>query len=115
MHPEEAKERLKQILGTEITFNKDFDNYFAKLKQSMQENLLSWCAECAGGTAKGSVPTSKEHKDKFVFFRKIGDNTRGILVKEQNGGFIELYLTSHKEYDDIRVNLGYKKSSYYSS
>jgi hypothetical protein len=115
MKPEEAKQKLLEIFGSQLEFNKEFDRYFSLLKDNMQLSLISWCEDCKGGNALGSVPSQKKHKDKFVFFRKIGSDARAILIKVQNSDFIELSLVDHKEYDDIRKAMGYKKSSYYYS
>ena len=82
---------------------------------SMQQDLLQWCVDAKEGTAKGSVPAKRQSKNLFVFFRRIGDDVRAILIKRQNAEFIEVHLCLHRQYDDIRVKLGYKKSSYYSS
>ncbi|MFH1510247.1 MAG: hypothetical protein ABIF10_01035 [Candidatus Woesearchaeota archaeon] len=39
----------------------------------------------------------KEKIQGFVFFRKIGDSTRAVLVKRQNAEFVEVHLADHKE------------------
>lgn len=115
MTPKEAQQHLLDLFGQQLIFNNDFDKHFALLKEGMKENLLQWCADCKKGTAKGSVPDNPKYKDKFVFFRKIGGDMRCILIKIKNSEFIEINLVKHKEYDDIRLRLGYKKSSYYGS
>jgi hypothetical protein len=109
------KKKLIDIFGSQIEFNKDFDLYSDNLKEGMKLDLIKWCEDCFKGEALGSVPPKKEHKDLFVFFRKIGNSTRAILIKRQNNKFIELNLTNHLNYDNKRKDLGYKKSSYYKS
>jgi hypothetical protein len=113
MKPEIAKQKLLDTLNQKLEFNRDFDRYFSNLKDSMQEELIKWCIDCKEGNAKGSVP--KDFKDLFVFFRKIGNSIRCTLIKKQNSDFIEIHLTEHREYDDLRTKLGYKRSSYYGS
>ena len=115
MNPEEARQKLLEVFGQQLIINKDFDTWYALMKKAMQEELMQWCQDCQEGKAKGSVPSHRKHKDKFVFFRKIGGDTRCVLIKVQNEAFIELHLVKHKEYDDLRIGLGYKKSSYYDS
>jgi hypothetical protein len=115
MKPEEAKQKLHELFGSQLFINKEFDDYFSLLKEQMQSDFMDWCGLCKEGKAIGSVPIRKQHKDKFVFFRKIGGDVRAVLIKKQNSLFIELYLTEHREYDDIRKKLGYKQSSYYFS
>ena len=115
MTPEEAKQHLHNLLGPQLVFNKEFDKYFSILKDSMQQSLMSWCKNCKDDVAEGSVPDNAKFKDRWVFFRKIGSDVRCTLVKLKNSDFIEIHLTDHKEYDDIRLMFGYKKSSYYGS
>ena len=115
MKPEEGRQKLLKLFGSQLVFSKDFDKYFSKLKDNMQLALLEWCNDCNKGIAKGSVPPLPKYKDKFVFFRKIGSDIRATLVKQQNSHFIEIYLDNYKSYDDLRLELGYKKSSYYMS
>ena len=81
----------------------------------MVEDLIAWCSKCKNGDELGSVPPKKEFRNLYVFFRKIASDTRITLIKEQNSDFIEIILSSHKEYDDTRLKLGYKRSSYYGS
>ena len=54
-------------------------------------------------------------KNLYVFFRKIASDMRVTLIKEQNSDFVEIILDGHKAYDDTRLKLGYKQSSYYGS
>ncbi|MCK4589008.1 MAG: hypothetical protein KAT77_01075 [Nanoarchaeota archaeon] len=115
MNPEEARQRLHKLLGEQLEFNKDFDNYFSLLKETMQQDLLKWCNDCKENITQGSVPRNPRYKDRWVFFRKIGRGVRCTLVKIKNSTFINIYLFSHKEYDDLRLEYGYKKSSYYGS
>lgn len=112
---EEARQRLLDILGSKIRFNKNFNSYAVKLKEGMLDDLIDWCRRCKENKELGSVPKKKEYKHLYVFFRKIASDIRVVLIKEQNKDFIEVILDSHKTYDDTRVKLGYKKSSYYGS
>lgn len=111
----EIKQKLEKLFGKQIKFNKTFEEHYLKLKEGMKEDFYKWCIDCKNGEAMGSVPTKKEFKDLFVFFRKIGNSVRAILIKEQNSNFIELILDNHLAYDNKRKQLGYKKSSYYKS
>lgn len=115
MDAPELKKRLCEIFGEKIRFNKDFDINAEKLKTGMQESFIGWCIECKKGSALGSVPPKKQYRNLFVFFKKIGNSTRAIAVKEQEHEFIEIILSGHLLYDLKREELGYKKSSYYSS
>lgn len=64
---------------------------------------------------KQAVPKKKKFKNLYVFFRKIGANTRATLIKQQNSCFVQIILDNHYNYDKIRQKLGYKQSSYYWS
>jgi len=115
MEGEEARQKLIEILGTQIRFNREFDENIAKLKEGMVEELIGWCRRCKDNKELGSVPSKKEFKHLYIFFRKIASDIRVTLIKEQNKEFIEISLENHKGYDLTRLKLGYKKSSYYGS
>lgn len=109
------KQKLVELFGEQIRFNKDFERYILQLKEGMQEDFLRWCTDCKNNLLLGSVPPKKEFKHLYVFFRKIGNNVRAALIKEQNSDFIEIVLSDHYAYDRKRQELGYKQSSYYGS
>lgn len=115
MKGEEVRQKLLKIFGTQIRFNKEFDNLIARLKEGMINDMIEWCRKCKDEEELGSVPPKKEFKNLYVFFRKIASNIRVTLIKEQNKDFIEIILENHKGYDITRQKLGYKKSSYYGS
>lgn len=115
MESKEVKEALIKIFGTEIKFNKEFEEHIDQLKEGMVDDLIEWCKGCKEERELGSVPSKKEYKNLYVFFRKIGSNMRVTLIKEQNNSFMEIRLEDHKGYDTTRLKLGYKKSSYYGS
>jgi hypothetical protein len=115
MNAEIAKQKLVEIFGTQIKLNKEFDKIFENLKENMQSKFIMWCTRRYENKELGSVPPKKEFRHLYVFFRKIGSAIRAVLIKEQNNHFILLILNNHKSYDDERMKLGYKKSSYYGS
>lgn len=115
MEGKEARQKLLEIFGTKLRFNRDFDARVAQLKEGMANDLIEWCRQCRDNKELGSVPSKKEFKSLYVFFRKIASDVRVTLIKEQNSGFIEISLEDHKAYDNTRQKLGYKKSSYYGS
>jgi hypothetical protein len=111
----QLKQKLFEIFGSQLKFNKDFDKYANLLKEGMIRDLIDWCIRCKEKEEEGSQPKNDKLKHLFVFFRKIGSNVRVTLVKIKNADFIEIYLTDHSGYDDLRLEYGYKKSSYYGS
>jgi hypothetical protein len=115
MEGREARQKLLNILGSQIRFNRDFDIYVEKLKDGMAIELIEWCKRCKENQELGSVPKKKELGNLYVFFRKIASDVRAVLIKEQNRDFVEIILSDHKSYDETRVKLGYKRSSYYGS
>lgn len=115
MEGKKARQKLLEIFGSQIKFNKNFDDYIMKLKEGMLNDLIEWCRRCKENKEFGSVPSKKEFKHLYVFFRKIASDVRAVLIKEQNKDFIEIILEDHKAYDDARLKPGYKKSSYYGS
>lgn len=113
MEGREARQKLLKIFGSQIKFNKNFDSHVARLKEGMVNDFIEWCKRCKDDKELGSVPQKKEFKHLYVFFRKIASDIRVTLIKEQNKDFVEIILDDHKAYDDTRLKLGYKKSSYY--
>ena len=115
MNVRKLREKIAEILGDKVYFNDDFDFYARGLKVEMKISLIDWCVYCKEGRLRGQTPLKEKMKNLYVFFKKIGNDTRAILVKVKNSDFIELHLVRHKEYDDIRKKFGFKKSSYYRS
>jgi len=115
MDGKKLQQKLIELFGAQIRFNKEFERYAQQLKEGMQEDFFQWCLECKNELALGSVPPRKEFKHLYIFFRKIGNNVRVALIKEQNSHFIEIILADHYAYDKKRQELGYKQSSYYGS
>lgn len=115
MESKEVRQKLLELFGTQIKFNKEFDKHVDKLKEGMLFEFVDWCKKCKENNELGSVPKKREYKHLYVFFRKIASGIRATLIKEQNSEFIEIKLEDHKSYDDTRMLLGYKKSSYYGS
>ncbi len=115
MGGKEVRQKLLETFGKQIMFNKDFDSYVTRLKGGMLNDFIEWCRRCKENKELGSVPQKKEFKHLYVFFRKIASDVRVTLIKEQNKDFTEIRLEGHKDYDDTRLKLGYKKSSYYGS
>ena len=115
MEGKEVRQKLLEIFGSQIKFNKNFDSHILKLKEGMLNDFIEWCKRCKENKELGSVPQKKEFKHLYIFFRKIASDTRVILIKEQNKDFIEITMDDHKAYDNARLKLGYKKNSYYGS
>ena len=111
----DIKKLITAVLGEDVVFNKDFDKHVLSLKGGMFEDFISWIKNCETGNILGSVPPKREFKDLYVFFRKIGNSKRAVLIKRQNSDFVELILSEHLAYDKKRKELGFKKSSYYKS
>ena len=115
MGSEEVRQKLVEIFGSKLKFNREFDNYISNLKEGMINDLIEWCIRCKNNKELGSVPPRKQFRHLYVFFRKIASDIRVILIKEQNSDFIEIILDSHKHFDDAWMEFGYKRSSYYGS
>lgn len=115
MEDKEIRKQLLSIFGQQLKFNKEFDKYAEQLKEGMVQDLLEWCNDCKNDLADMSTPPKKKYKHLLVFFRKIASEIRVTLIKEKNANFIEIILSGHKYYDDTRLKLGYKRSSYYGS
>ncbi len=110
MNAEEIKAKLRSILGEQITFNKNFEEYAENIK-NIDFTLIEWFDQVKAGEVKPSMPSRL--KDSIVFIRKIGSSNRCIVIKIKNGIFTEVHLGDHRYYDDIRKKLGLKESSNY--
>ena len=115
MNAKQLRDKLIQIFGKDISLNKDFDFYAEQLKNDMQHSLVDWCRKCKDDLIRGHTPNKPHLNDLYVFFKKIGNKVRTILIKIKKQDFIEIHLSSHKYYDEKRKELGFKKSSYYGS
>ena len=115
MEGKEVRKQLLSTFGQQLKFNKEFDKYAEQLKEGMLQDFFAWCNDCKNDVADRSTPPIKKYKHLLVFFRKIASDVRAVLIKEKNSNFIEIILSGHKHYDDTRMKLGYKKSSYYGS
>ena len=115
MEGKEIRKQLLSLFGSQLKFNKEFDKYAEQLKEGMLQDFLAWCNDCKNDLADRSTPPKKQYRHLLVFFRKIASDVRAVLIKEKNSDFIEIILSGHKQYDDARMEFGYKKSSYYGS
>jgi len=102
---DEGRDKIKKILGEQITFEGHFDLVFDNLKEKKQNELISWINGCKEGLA---IPISSEkEKGLLGFILKFRDtNFRAILTKKKNAYFIALFLDKHKYYERERRELG---------
>jgi len=105
LKPEEFKEKIKTILDSDIKFDGHVNLVINNITEEKQILILKWIQECKQGT---NIPEPcKKFKNLMSFIYKSNDNKiRGILTKEKNSYFIELFLDKHKYYDRKRRYLG---------
>ena len=70
MEGKEARQKLLEIFGNNLKFNKDFDRNIMRLKGTMIADLFEWCKGCRDNKELGSVPKKKEFKNLYVFSGK---------------------------------------------
>jgi Holliday junction resolvase len=101
----QAKKRIQEILGDQITFEGHFDKVFDGLKETRQVSLIKWVKACQEGK---SIPVSSDKIEHLLgFVLKFRDtNFRAILTKKKNKYFIALFLDKHKYYENQRRKLG---------
>ena len=105
MQAEEFKEQIKSILGTEIKFDGHVNQIINSITEERKQSILNWIHECKKGITRPEP--CKNYKNLISFIYKSNDNRiRGILTKEKNSYFIELFLDKHKYYDRKRKFLG---------
>ncbi|MBI2136534.1 hypothetical protein HYU06_05675 [Candidatus Woesearchaeota archaeon] len=102
---EEAKKKITEILGSDISFEGHFNNVFDELKENRQIQIISWVKDCKEGKA---IPLSSDRiKELLGFILRFRDtNFRVILTKKKNEYFIALFLDKHKYYEAERRKLG---------
>ena len=104
MQCEEAKKAIMEILGS-VSFEGHFNKCFDGLKETQQEELISWVRNCRDH--KISPIQSKKDRKIIGFVKKFGSNLRTILTKEKEGYFLELFLDKHKYYESEMSKLGF--------
>lgn len=105
MQVEEFKREVERIVGSSIQFDGHVTTIVKNIPEEKQQQLLRWIQECKAGT---TIPEPcKKFRQLIAFIYKSNDNMiRGILTKEKNAYFIELFLDKHKYYDRKRRYLG---------
>lgn len=105
MQAEEFKLRVKELVGVVINFDGHVNKVINNCTEERQNDILEWIKDCKEGT---EIPAPcKKHRHLMAFIYKSNDNRiRGILTKEKNAYFIELFLDKHKYYDRKRKYLG---------
>lgn len=107
MNAEELKQKIREIFGLQVRFNKEFDAYAGSIK-NIDDNLISWCVSIKEGRIQ---PITKSILgNSIVFIKKIGSSNRCIIIKIKMGEFREVHLGDHDYYDELTARLGLKKS-----
>lgn len=105
MKAEEFKEEVKKLLGAQIIFDGHITKVIENIPDERQRTILHWIEQCKLGI---TIPEPcKRFRNVIAFIYKSSDNKiRGILTKNKNSYFIELFLDKHKYYDQKRHYLG---------
>ena len=109
MNAEEIKQQLREIFGQHVMFNKEFDSYTDRLKETMQEDFIAWCKQVKEREIQPIQSETK--KDVLIFVKRIGSTNRCIVLKLVNGEFKEVHIADHDYYNKLMTHLGLKKSS----
>lgn len=105
MQADEFKKEVKIIVGSDIMFDGHIALVVSSIGEEKQKSILKWVAGCKAGEERPQP--CKNFKGMISFIYKSNDNKiRGILTKEKNAYFIELFLDKHKYYDRKRKYLG---------
>src|SRR3989338_308640 len=102
MNAEELKQRLKEIFGNNIVFNREFDHLAQIIKNP--ENFLEWCVKVKNNEIR-QIPAPRL-KEGIIFIKKFGSFGRCIIIKIVNGEVKEVHLGDHQYYDKLRKILG---------
>ena len=105
MEAKEFKGKVKEIVNAEINFDGHVDMVINNITEAKQKIILKWVKECYLGVQRPEP--CKNFRKLMAFIYKSNDNKiRGILTKEKNAFFIELFLDKHKYYDGKRKYFG---------
>lgn len=105
MPVEEFKMEVERIIESPLKFDGHVNQIVRNIDEEKRQQLLQWIRECKAGTAIPEPCRKFRHLMAFIY--KSNDNMiRGILTKEKNAYFIELFLDKHKYYDRKRRYLG---------
>ncbi|MCK4521094.1 MAG: hypothetical protein KAU20_00850 [Nanoarchaeota archaeon] len=105
MEAKEFKQKVKKALNSEINFAGHVDLVINNITEDKQKIILNWIKECCSGIKRPEPCKNFRHLISFIY--KSSDNKiRGILTKEKNAYFVELFLDKHKYYDRKRKYLG---------
>jgi len=100
---EEFKAEVKNILAADIGYDGHVKAVITHLPEDKQKIILNWIRKCK----EGEVRPEPRRNNLLAFIYKSNDNSvRGILTKEKNSYFVELFLDKHKYYDRKRKYLG---------
>lgn len=97
MQAEDGKKIILDCLGTNLRFEGHFEKCFENLKETQQQELLTWIKDCKDH--KTSVIQSKTNREVIGFVRRFGSSLRAILTKQKEGYFLILFLDKHKYYE----------------
>jgi hypothetical protein len=101
----DARIIIKEILGSDVSFEGHFNKCFNNLKETQRAELIDWIKLCK--LMKANPIQSKFDRALIGFVKKIGSNLRAILTKKKDGYFIILFLDKHKYYEVEMNNLGF--------
>ena len=105
MKVDEFKKEVEEILEVELKFDGHINSIINNLSEDKQNTIFDWVRNCK--TGKAIPEPCKNFKNLMAFIYKSSDNKiRGILTKEKNSYFLELFLGKHKYYDRKRKKLG---------
>ena len=105
MKAKEFKEKVKKIVNVEISFDGHVDLVINNITEPKQMRILDWVKECSSGIERPEPCKNFRNLISFIY-KSSDDKIRGILTKEKNSYFIELFLDKHKYYDRKRKYLG---------
>lgn len=105
MNLEEFKAEIKNMVGNDIKFDGHVNLVVNSIEEEKQKDIIRWIKNCKEGLMKPEP--CKNFRQLISFIYKSNDNRiRGILTKEKNAYFIELFIDKHKYYDRKRKYLG---------
>ena len=105
MKASEFKEKINLIFERSLKFDGHIEKVIENIDEDRQIQIILWVENCKKGIERPEP--CKRFNNLICFIYKSRDNKiRGILTKEKNSYFIELFIDKHKYYDQKRRYLG---------
>lgn len=123
MNSEQFKDKVIEILSQDYKIEflgENFNKIVSQLSETKTERIFSWIQEVIDKKIRPIMVNTDESYKQFKMNQLLvfryplnieGNEYRILLVKIKNFFYLEFHFGDHEYYDDVRKELGLKKSS----